>query len=302
MLKGVIFDIKRYAIHDGPGIRTTVFFKGCPLCCPWCHNPEGQEPEPEIVWHSKRCPTECRDCLSVCPESAIKKIGKSVKIDLSKCNLCGECREVCAYEALEIIGSEITVQEVMEEVEKDRIFFENSDGGITFSGGEPLMQPDFLEALLDACRVRDVHTTLDTCGYAPSETLQRISDKVDLFLYDLKLLDDEKHKEFVGTSNKPILENLKNLSEKGKRIIIRIPLMADMNDDDENVVKIAEFLLPLKNVKEINLLPYHKGGAEKYKRLRKRNPRYSFKPTSEERTKKIKRMLEDYGFSVKVGG
>jgi len=254
------------------------------------------------VWHSKRCPIECRDCLSVCPQEAIHKKGKSVIIDLSKCDLCGECTHVCAYEALEIVGKETTVQEVMEEVEKDRIFFENSDGGITFSGGEPLMQPDFLEALLDACKERAIHTTLDTCGYAPSETLERISDKVDLFLYDLKLLDDEKHKEFVGTSNKPILENLKNLSEKGKRIIIRIPLMADMNDDDENVGKIAEFLLPLKNVKQINLLPYHKGGAEKYKRLRRRKIRYTFQPTSEKITKKIKKTLGDYGFSVKVGG
>lgn len=302
MLKGIIFDIKRYAIHDGPGIRTTVFFKGCPLRCPWCHNPEGQEPEPEIVWHSNRCPTECRDCLSICLESAIKKIGKSVKIDLSKCNLCGECLEVCAYEALEIIGREITVQQVMEEIEKDRIFFENSEGGVTISGGEPLMQPDFLEALLDACGERAIHTTLDTCGYTTPEILDRVSDKVNLYLYDMKLLEDERHKEFVGTSNKPILENLKSLSDKGKRIIIRIPLMAAMNDDDESVVKMAEFLLPLKNIKEINLLPYHKGGAGKYKRLKQRKIRYTFQPTSEKKTKKIEKILEDYGFSVKVGG
>lgn len=301
-MKGLIFDIKRYAIHDGPGIRTTVFFKGCPLRCPWCHNPEGQEPKPEIAWHFKRCPRECRDCLSVCPENAIKKIGKSVKIDLSKCDLCGKCSDVCAYEALEIVGTERTVQEVMEEVEKDRIFFENSGGGVTFSGGEPLMQPDFLEDLLEQCKERNIQTALDTCGYDSPETLEKISDKVDLLLYDLKLLDEEKHKKYVVASNRIILENLKKLSKKGMKIIIRVPLIAGVNDDDENIRKISEFLLSLKNLKQINLLPYHKGGAEKYKRLKKKNPPYSFMATSVERTKKIKKMLEDYGFSVKVGG
>ena len=301
-MKGLIFDIKRYAIHDGPGIRTTVFFKGCPLRCPWCHNPEGQEPKPEIAWHFKRCPRECRDCLSVCPENAIKKIGKSVKIDLSKCDLCGKCSDICVYEALEIVGKERTVQEVMNEVEKDRIFFENSGGGVTFSGGEPLMQPDFLEALLEQCKKRNIRTALDTCGYDSSETLEKISDKVDLFLYDIKLINDKKHKKYVVASNSIILENLKKLSKKGMKIIIRVPLIAGVNDDDDNIRKISEFLLSLKNLKQINLLPYHKGGAEKYKRLKKKNPPHSFMATSVERTKKIKNMLEDYGFLVKIRG
>lgn len=302
MNKGIIFDIKRYAIHDGPGIRTTVFFKGCPLDCQWCHNPEGKDPEPEITWNSKRCPKDCTACLSICSQGAIKKKGKSIIIDLSKCDLCGECRDVCAYEALEIVGEEMTVKHVMEEVEKDRIFFDNSGGGITFSGGEPLMQPDFLEALLDECQKRNIQTTVDTSGYAPSEILERIAGKVDLFLYDIKFIDDEKHKEHIGASNKIILENLERLSKEGKKIFIRIPLVAGVNDDEKNIRKTAEFLLPLKNLRQINLLPYHKGGVEKYKRLRKENPPASFMPSSYERTKKIKRMLENYGFFVKAGG
>lgn len=279
-----------------------MFFKGCPLRCPWCHNPEGQEPQLEITWHLKRCPKECRDCLPVCPQDAISKEGKLIKIDLSKCDLCGKCCDACVYEALEIVGRKMSVQEVIREVEKDRIFFEESGGGVTFSGGEPLMQPDFLGALLVACKERNIQTTLDTCGYAPSETMEKIGNKIDLFLYDMKLIDEEKHKEYVGASNRIILENLKILSKKGKKIIIRIPLIAGVNDDDEDIRKTAGFLLPLKNIKQMNLLPYHKGGAEKYKRLRRRNPRYSFQPTSDERTKRIKKMLEDYGFSVKVGG
>jgi len=302
MNKGIIFDIKRYAIHDGPGIRTTVFFKGCPLGCPWCHNPEGKNPELEITWNSKKCPKECTACLPICPQDAIKKQGRSIIIDHSKCDLCGKCRDVCAYEALEIVGEEVTVKHVMEEVEKDRIFFENSGGGVTFSGGEPLMQPDFLEAILDECRKRNVQTTIDTSGYASSEILERISNKVDLFLYDIKLIDEKKHKEHIGASNKIILQNLIKLSKKGKKIFIRIPLVAGVNDDEKNIRKTAEFLLSLKSLRQITLLPYHKGGVEKYKRLRRENSPASFMPSSYERTKKIKKILENYGFFVKAGG
>ncbi len=302
MMKGLIFDIKRYAIHDGPGIRTTVFLKGCPLRCPWCHNPEGQEPRPEIAWYSKKCPKECKDCIGICPKKAIKREVKSIVIDLSKCDLCGQCSDVCAYEALEIVGKEKTVHEVMEEVEKDRIFFENSGGGVTFSGGEPLMQPDFLEVLLQACREKDMQTALDTCGYAPQETLEKISDKVDLFLFDIKLIDNKKHKEYVGASNKLILENLRLLSREGNKVIIRMPLIAGVNDADENILMTAKFLQELKSIKQINLLPYHKGGAEKYKRLKKKHSPQNFMAVLAGRTKKIKKLLESYSFVVRVGG
>lgn len=299
---GVVFDIKRYAIHDGPGIRTTVFFKGCPLRCPWCHNPEGQNSELEIIWYQKKCHRDCVDCVEVCPHQAVTREGKSVLIDQEGCDFCGKCTDVCAYQALEILGWETEAEEVMAVVEKDRVFFDESRGGLTLSGGEPLMQPDFLEAVLDASREKGVHTALDTCGYAPSETVERIGGKVDLFLYDLKLICEEEHKEYTGASNRIILENLKILSGKGKKMIIRVPLIAGVNDGDENIADMADFLLPLKNIKQINLLPYHRGGAEKYKRLKKRGPTYSFQPASGERTDEIKRMLQDYGFSVKIRG
>lgn len=300
--KGMIFDIKRYAIHDGPGIRTTVFFKGCPLRCPWCQNPEGQEQVPEIMWHSSRCSEECRACLSVCPQKAIRKEKKVVIIDHSKCDFCGQCIDACLYEALEIVGREAKVDEIMKEVEKDRIFYEDSAGGVTFSGGEPLFQPEYLEALLGECQERNIKTAVDTCGYARSETIEKISHKVDLFLYDVKVINDQKHKEYTGVSNKIILENLEKLSKKGKKIVIRIPLMAGVNDDQENIKKTVEFLLPLRNIKEINLLPYHKGGAEKYKKLGKENLRPDIKPCSDRKMQMIKKRLENYGFSVKVGG
>lgn len=300
--KGLIFDIKRYAIHDGPGIRTTVFFKGCPLCCQWCHNPEGQVLEREIVWYETRCPEECYTCLSSCAREAIQKREGVVRIDEAKCDLCGECQEECAYEAIEIIGKEVSLQDVMKEVDKDRIFYEDSGGGVTFSGGEPLMQPEFLEALVEGCLKKNIPVTVDTCGYASSDIIDKIGEKVPLFLYDLKIIDEERHKMYTGTSNKIILKNLRALTMKGKDIVVRIPLIEGINDDEENIRQTAEFLLSLKGVKNIHLLPFHKGGLEKYRRLRRKPPSSAFQPTSPEKTERIKRMLEGFGFSVKVGG
>ena len=206
------------------------------------------------------------------------------------------------YEALEIVGREATVGEIMEEVEKDRIFFDESGGGVTFSGGEPLLQPEYLEALLDECRRRNIRTAVDTCGSVPSEIMERLAAKADLFLYDLKLIDGQRHREYTGVSNKIILDNLKILSKQRTKIIIRIPLIAGVNDSQENIGKTACFLLALNNLKEINLLPYHKGGAEKYKKLGKENPYPQFKPSTHEKIKKIEKMLAHNGFLVKVGG
>ncbi len=300
--KGIIFDIKRYAIHDGPGIRTTVFFKGCPLRCPWCHNPEGELPEPEIIWHRNRCLTRCRDCITVCIRKALQKRGRTVHIDRTQCNLCGDCADVCPTEALEIIGREVTVGDVMGVIHKDRIFYEESGGGVTFSGGEPFMQPEFLGILLDECRRAGIPVAVDTCGYVPSELLREMTDKIDLFLYDVKLIDEGKHKSHTGASNRLILENLRMLSHRGKRVIIRIPLLCDINDQPDNIHQTIEFLLPQHNLREINLLPYHRGGEEKHKRLGKKNSRRAFQSSSKKRTEDIKKIFEDHGFSVKTGG
>ena len=302
MAKGLIFDIKRYAIHDGPGIRTTVFFKGCPLRCPWCHNPEGQESIPEVIAYPERCEDECDLCLSVCPQDAISKNGKSIKIDQDRCDLCKKCKDVCVYEALEIAGQELTDKEVLKEIEKDRIFFEESDGGLTCSGGEPLMQPDFLMSILELAKKRGIHTAVDTSGYASFDVLDRISKNTDFFLYDIKILDDKKHKKFTGVSNQVILENLKKLSETGKPIAARIPVVPGVNDDEENIRGIAGYLLSLKNIMHINLLPLHRGGTEKYKRLGKKSMTTALKPPSEGKVERIKEILTDFGFLVKTGG
>jgi len=300
--KGTIFDIKRYAIHDGPGIRTTIFLKGCSLRCQWCQNPEGQETNPEIILRSSRCATECNECVFVCPQDAISKDGNSIEIDKAKCDLCAKCEEVCAYEALEVVGREVTVQEVMDEIEKDKIFFDESGGGITFSGGEPLVHVDFLEALLKRTKKKNIHVTLDTSGYVSFEDLDRVSDKVDLFLYDLKIMDDEKHEKYTGVSNKVILENLRKLAEQGKSIAVRIPLISGINDDNQNIHMFVDFLQSLKNINQINLLSYHRGGSKKYERLRKEKLPKTFHSPSDERIEEIKKILTDSGFSVKTGG
>ena len=302
MIKGTIFDIKRYAIHDGPGIRTTVFLKGCPLRCQWCQNPEGLESKPEIMVRFTRCEKECDACVSACPQGAILKKGLQVVIDKEKCDLCGKCEDVCVYDALKIVGREVTVQEVMNEIEKDRVFFDESDGGITFSGGEPLMQLDFLESLLKEIKKKNIHVTVDTSGYVTFKDLDRISDRVDLFLYDLKIVDDKKHKKYTGVSNKLILENLQKLSKRGKRVIVRIPLLSGINDDNHSIQMFVKYLHTLRNVKEISLLFYHSGGCEKYKGLRKEGLLKTFRPPSNEKIKKIKKILVDSGFSVKTGG
>lgn len=301
MVKGIIFDIKRYAIHDGPGIRTTVFFKGCPLHCWWCHNPEGVILEPELIFKKNRCIKDCTECISYCKRGALSSVGQYISINREKCNLCSECIHVCPSGALEIIGKEMSVREVMEEIEKEIIFYDESGGGVTFSGGEPLMQPEFLSALLKECKERNIHIAMDTCGYAPSEIINRISDKVDFFLYDIKMMDAKKHQEYTGMPNKLILENLKKLAGGGNILAVRFPVVPGINDDSDNIKKMAEFILSLKTIEDISLLPYHRAGSEKYKRLDRADRMEEIQPPSDEKIIEIKKKLEHYGFKVKIG-
>jgi len=299
---GIIFDIKKYAIHDGPGIRTTIFLKGCPLQCFWCHNPEGINSYPELIYQENRCLEDCLDCINVCPNKALTQQNGSIFIDRKKCALSGKCADICPTEALRIIGRKISVLELVQEIEKDRIFFEQSNGGVTFSGGEPLMQPEFLFALLEECKKRNIHTVVDTCGYTPFINFTQIKDKVDLFLYDLKIMDEKKHRDITGVSNQLILDNLKKLSELKKKINIRIPLIANLNDTEKNTLQAAEFLKSLGNIKDISLLPYHKIGIGKYKNLERKTFGSEIKTPLDEKINKIKIRFANYGFNVKIGG
>ncbi|MEE4357203.1 MAG: glycyl-radical enzyme activating protein [Desulfococcaceae bacterium] len=266
-MQGIIFNIKKYAIHDGPGIRTTVFFKGCPLKCPWCHNPEG---------------------ISFAPQ----QVKKMIRGDGEKKNTVRE----------EIIGRSISPADLLAEIEKDRIFYEESGGGVTFSGGEPLAQPDFLKQTLRLCRQRDIHTATDSSGYAPGDILSGIADESDLFLFDLKIMDDEKHRLLTGVSNRGILANLKLLSEKRKNIMIRIPLIPGYTDDGENLAEMRGFLSALPGIREISLLPFHNSAEGKYRKLGKHNAVKDIPRPDPESMEKIRKEFVSGGFHVKIGG
>jgi pyruvate formate lyase activating enzyme len=300
MITGIVFDIKKFSIHDGPGIRTTVFFKGCPLNCRWCHNPESQIREPELMVWKSRC-IGCRACLPVCPQGAISwEDGPST--DVEKCTLCGACVEVCYAEAREIVGREMTAAQVVAEIEQDVPFYDEFDGGATFSGGEPLAQPDFLLALLEACREQEIHTAVDTCGFAPWKILDRIRGRVDLFLYDLKLMDEARHRKFTGVSNELILRNLQMLSEREHDIFLRAPIIPGINDDDGHIQQMGEFAAALPHLNRVDILPYHHIAVEKYKRLNKVYDLPEARSPSDERLAEIAHILREFGLHVKIGG
>jgi pyruvate formate lyase activating enzyme len=254
------------------------------------------------MFRAERCARECRDCLSVCPQRAITKRSSVISVDQTKCDLCGKCQEVCMYEAIECIGQKVGIQEILDEVIKDRIFYEESQGGVTFSGGEPLAQPDFLLALLTELNKRNIHTAVDTSGFVPFEILEKVSQKADLILFDLKIMDEEKHRRFTGESNALILENLKKLSMDQNDIIIRVPILEGINDEKKDILKLAEFLGSCGNIHAINLLPYHKGGEEKRRRLNQSYLFVDFRAPSEEKLQEIRDNLSAYGFSVRIGG
>jgi pyruvate formate lyase activating enzyme len=297
MTSGSIFDIKRYAINDGPGIRTAIFFKGCPLECWWCHNPEGQSNQPQLMFRSNRCKA-FKACLEACPEGAIHWENGS-RTDWGGCNNCGRCAEVCYAGARELVGRIVSVSQLIGEIERDIPFYDQSKGGVTFTGGEPMYQREFLYESLQACKKQGIHTAVDTSGYSAWEGFEIISPLVDLFLYDLKLMDEIKHKKYTAVSNHLILGNLQKLSRAKAHIIVRIPLIPGVNDDDKNIELSAAFLAGLPYLDQVELMPYHEIGLEKYQAL---GMQYNLKdthPTTSQHIVEIERILTLYQLPVK---
>lgn len=312
----LIFDIRRYSINDGPGIRITIFMKGCPLRCAWCHNPESQSPEVQKLYTASKC-IGAQDCIEVCPNNALKLTPEGIVTDTEVCNLCGKCAEACPTKAIEMSGKLYGVEDLMQIIERERVHIEHSDGGVTFSGGEPLMHHEFLIEMLKACGEKGLHRAVDTCGFASTETLLKVAKHTDLFLYDLKLMDPVHHKKWIGIDNRLILKNLKILAETGANINIRIPYIKNVNTGIYEVTEMAEFIaaLPTKNRESVtstrdatpgkplvNLLSYHNIASGKYKKL---DMFYNSAEMEEPSEKEINLAIEifgRYGIEVEIGG
>jgi len=300
MSNGLIFDIKRFAVHDGPGIRTTVFLKGCPLSCWWCHNPEGLFNKKEIIYNDYKC-IGCDKCMDICSQNALSKIKNKLIRNYKICLSCGKCVEICPTASQQIIGQEISAEKIVEELEKDRVYFDSSSGGVTFSGGEALMQHVFLKETLKICKNRGIHTALDTSGYSSSEIFNTILDYTDLFLYDLKILDDRHHKKYTGVSNKSIIKNLETLQKKRKDVILRFTIINGITNTKENIRDILNLISSLKGIDEIDLLPFHNVN-EKYHRLGKEYKLKDINLPSKDDIIKIKELFEKRGLNVRIGG
>ena len=260
--EGMVFDIQRFSIHDGPGIRTTVFLKGCPLRCRWCHNPEGIPPEPMLSFTPSRC-VGCGRCLEACPRKAHQNRGGEHTLDRSLCQVCGRCAEACCSGALEIVGKRMSVEEVLREVLSDRAFYETSGGGMTLSGGEPLLQGDFCEALLGEAKRQGLHCCVETSGLATWELIDRLRPLVDLWLYDLKETDAQQHRDLTGVDNRPILDNLRRLHAAGAKILIRLPIVPELNATEDHFAALGALWAQLPGLLGMEVMPYHQMGQGK---------------------------------------
>ena len=302
MTEPYIFDIKRYAINDGPGIRIVIFSKGCNLNCAWCHNPESISPEPERMYSVSKC-IRCGECVAACPEQALTLTRDGVITDTARCNLTGKCAAVCSTKAIEISGRRMTISQVMAEIRKEQLFFDQSGGGVTFSGGEPLLHHEYLLQLLKECGRLGIHRAVDTAGFVKTEILMEVARHTDLFLYDFKMFDPERHRRWTGVPNEKILDNLRLLAETGAKINIRIPFVGGVNDDEENIRATAAFVASLHGEKkEVNLLPYHKIAQSKYQRLgRPEDFQIMDEPTAESRARAVA-IFAEYGLAAAIGG
>ncbi len=308
MISGSIFDVKRFALHDGPGLRTTVFLKGCPLTCQGCHNPEGQRTGSELLFRPDRC-TACGDCVPVCPHGALTLNDGTVKVAWDRCELADACVEACLPGALELVGRSRSVEEVLDLLEDDRIYYDESKGGVTLSGGEPFSQPHFLRSLLQGCRDRELPVVLDTCGHVQPELFKELAPLGSHLLFDLKLMDEERHEAYTGVHNRWILENLRwagdgfGISDgSAPTLTVRIPLIPGVNDDEENLLAAAGFVAGLRARPPVDVLPYHLLGVGKYDRMGREYQLPDVAPPPEEAVILAVRLLEEAGLEVTVRG
>jgi pyruvate formate lyase activating enzyme len=299
-LVGMIFDIQRFSLHDGPGIRTLVFIKGCPLRCRWCSNPESQSPDPEVIFYDEKC-IGCGECMKVCP------LGEALRdnwpVDRENCTGCGSCVEECYAEARKLVGRKVHVDEVLGVVLRDRVFYEQSGGGVTVGGGEPLAQADFVAELLRKCREQKIHTAVETCGFASWQAMEKVLQYTDLLLYDLKHMDTEIHKKYTGAGNERILENAKKASKIAPEMVVRFPLIPTINSSQENIRSLAQFIRSeLHRVNRVDILPYHSIGASKSIRLGREYSLEGIEPLKKHEIDKAKAVLESQGLRVTIGG
>ncbi|MDR1650367.1 MAG: glycyl-radical enzyme activating protein [Synergistaceae bacterium] len=298
MITGVIFDIKRYTLHDGPGIRVSVHLKGCPLSCWWCHNPESQSFAPQLLFRPERC-IRCGYCVPVCPARAISE---KIETDELLCCISGECADVCPAGAREICGRHVTVSRVMDILLKERIFFDQSGGGVTLSGGEPLCQAGFVLPLLEECKKNDMPTAVDTSGFAGWDVIEATLPLTDLYLYDIKHMDPELHRKYTGADNGMILANLARLGEAGARINVRIPFVPGVNTDERNLRNTGEFVSRLKGVETVSLLPYHTAAEGKHRRWEMEFKLRGVYPPTSHSLAAAAGVIEKYGVKTVIGG
>lgn len=303
--KATIFNIQKYNMYDGPGVRTIIFFQGCPLRCKWCANPEGMERKHRVMFKVNSC-IDCGECVSVCPVGIHSIDNKTMKHKVNReieCIGCKKCEEVCCKSALSILGENKKISELLEIIEEDRTFYEVSGGGVTLGGGEVLMQPEAATNLLMASKNEGINTAIETCGYTKLENILKVAEFTDLFLFDIKHINSEKHFEWTGVRNEQILENLKKLLQNKYNVQIRMPLLKGVNDAKEDIQKIAEFLEPYKeykNFKGVDLLPYHKMGINKYNQLDMKYPIEGDPSLSNEELDQIENWIKDYNLKVKI--
>lgn len=301
-LTGLVFDFQRFSVHDGPGIRTNVYLKGCPLKCQWCQNPESIGRNPEIMLIPNNC-IGCGKCLDICPAGAIHESSEKKRaVDRSRCDVCGACANQCYANALNVSGRYMSVSEVLAEVERDRLFYQNTGGGVTFSGGEPTAQPEFVAELARQAQMRDLHTTIETCGHVRWEIFQSILEHIDLVLYDVKHMDSQAHRRITGVPNELILDNLRRIAKGNVAFRIRVPLVPGYNDSHQNMRAMFEFAGGLPNLEAVDILPYHRMGESKWGQVDQPYELHGVSPHTREQVLAIVEIARDYGVACTIGG